>query len=153
MGWQVEEFSDLEQIVEVPDPAPSVIVLAVWRPVVPDSPVDANWTATITNNASAVEPFEHLEGGTGLVSAYPDPFGPQTTIAFNIEQAGDYQVNVFDLQGRCVKQLASRFFIPGRYERVWNGRRDDGQALTSGVYFVRLNGNGVSDILRTTLLR
>jgi len=46
------------------------------------------------------------------------------------------EVEVFDVSGRMVKQLASGSFQAGSHEFEWDGRREDGTQAPSGVYYV-----------------
>jgi len=72
------------------------------------------------------------------VAAHPNPFNPQTTVAFTNPRAGHVELAVYDLQGRHVRTLVSANLAAGDHTQVWDGRGDDGQTCGSGVYFARM---------------
>jgi hypothetical protein len=69
---------------------------------------------------------------------YPNPFNPQTTIAFSLRQRGVVSLRIYDVAGERVRTLADETFDAGPHTRVWDGRNDAGQAVSSGVYFYKL---------------
>lgn len=72
------------------------------------------------------------------VSAQPNPFNPQTTVAFTVPRAGHVTVAVYDLQGRHVRTLFNGDLPSGDQAVMWDGCGDDGQTCGSGVYFARM---------------
>lgn len=72
-----------------------------------------------------------------LISAYPNPFNPETTIRVRTAQEGRLEVAVYDLRGRKILTLASRRFRPGIHRFVWNARNRSGRRVAAGVYLVR----------------
>ena len=72
----------------------------------------------------------------------PNPFNPQTTIAFSITSPVYLELAIFDVRGKRVRTLVSEMRTPGVYSEVWDGRDDAGGRAASGVYLYRLvNGN------------
>jgi len=69
-----------------------------------------------------------------LVSVYPNPFNPQTTISLNIIQSGMVDAVVYNLLGEKVNTLYSGMTNSGRYEFTF-----DGADLTSGVYLLKVD--------------
>ena len=83
-------------------------------------------------------------GAFALNQNYPNPFNPSTTISFAIEKAVYADVAVYDVLGRKVRSLASEQLAPGYYSTVWNGVDDHGNAVGSGVYYVRMSARSES---------
>jgi hypothetical protein len=73
-----------------------------------------------------------------LEQNYPNPFNPTTRIDFSLPQAGNVTLTIYDALGRTVKQLASGILEAGQHTVVWNGSNAQGQMVSSGVYFYRL---------------
>ena len=73
-----------------------------------------------------------------LYQNYPNPFNSATNIGFNVRQAANIEVSVFDIAGRLVRGFGARRYEPGTYVLEWDGTSDDGQAAGSGVYVARL---------------
>lgn len=68
-----------------------------------------------------------------LLPNYPNPFNSSTTIRFSIGTASPVEVRIFDLTGREIEVLLSKYLSPGTYSIAWNANR-----YSSGVYFVRV---------------
>ncbi len=92
-------------------------------------------------------------GSVRLLASYPNPFNPATTIAYQIEQVADVTLAVYDVKGGLVRTLARARMPAGRHEVRWNGAREDGARVASGVYFVRLTAAGLTDTGRLVLLK
>ncbi len=85
--------------------------------------------------------------------AYPNPFNPATTVAFSVPGAGPVNLAVFDVRGRRVATLVDGVLDPGRHERRWEGRDDQGRSVGSGVYLARLVTGQGSASVSLTLVR
>lgn len=68
------------------------------------------------------------------VSAFPNPFNPVTTIAFNLNASVPVELKVYDMQGRLVSTLVNNTLPAGSHKATF-----DGSALSSGTYIYRLN--------------
>jgi hypothetical protein len=68
-----------------------------------------------------------------LEQNYPNPFNPSTTIKFELPRTSQVSLAVFDVLGRQVSVLVNEKREAGVYEVKF-----DGSALSSGVYFYRL---------------
>ncbi len=77
-----------------------------------------------------------------LQQNYPNPFNPSTTIKFAVEKTAFADVAVYNVIGQKVKTLAAEVLTPGFYTTTWNGTDDNGQSVTTGVYFVRMAATG-----------
>ena len=101
------------------------------------------------NTSTAVEQTgDVVPGRFGLRANYPNPFNPQTTLLFDLTQAGHTTLTIFDLLGREVAMLVDAPMTPGRYEAAWDAGR-----LPSGVYLSRLVTNGQVSTRRLVLLK
>jgi hypothetical protein len=88
-----------------------------------------------------------------LNPCHPNPFVGATTVLFSVPQEGRAVVRVYDVSGRLVRTLDDSLREPGPHEVRWNGRNGDGDAVASGVYFVRLEAAGHSKTRKVVLLR
>ncbi len=93
------------------------------------------------------------DGRVHLLPNHPNPFNPLTVIPYSLPRAGRVHVAVFDGAGRHVAELLSQWQDAGSYELRWNGRRDDGRGVASGVYFCRLEFEGGAISIPLTLIR
>ncbi|MGH7494277.1 MAG: T9SS type A sorting domain-containing protein [bacterium] len=74
-----------------------------------------------------------------ILSNYPNPFNPATTIRYRIARLAHVRVEIHSANGDRIAELKNELHAPGRYELSWAGRNDSGEAVVSGVYFVRLD--------------
>ena len=88
---------------------------------------------------------ETLPGQRLLLSNFPNPFNPSTTIRIDLPNAAMLQVDIFDLKGKLVTELRSGLASAGVHELQWDGTDATGNAINTGVYFCRLQlkGNGL----------
>lgn len=68
----------------------------------------------------------------------PNPFRPQTTVAFELPSAQPASLRVYDANGRLVRTLAGGMHEAGLHRIHWDGADDAGRGLSSGVYYCRL---------------
>jgi len=68
----------------------------------------------------------------------PNPFAGTTTIGFDLPVGCQVRLEIFDLQGRRVKELVNAGFAPGRHVAEWDHRTDQGGAARAGVYLYRI---------------
>ncbi len=80
---------------------------------------------------------------TSLGRVAPNPFVDRTQLQLSLAHAGPVDVLVYDVLGRTVRHVASGAWLPaGPHSISWDGRRDNGAACASGVYFVRARAGG-----------
>jgi hypothetical protein len=84
--------------------------------------------------------------------AAPNPFAALTRLRFTLPAGGAVRVRVFDPGGRLVRTLADRFMAAGAHGVVWDGQDDAGRAVSSGVYFVKLETGSVTQTRKVVYL-
>ncbi|MCH5375211.1 MAG: T9SS type A sorting domain-containing protein, partial [Planctomycetes bacterium] len=90
---------------------------------------------------------------TALLSAYPNPFNPTTTIRFTLESSGHVAVRVYDAGGRLVRTLSDESMPAGRHSLSWNGRDNAGRQAATGVYFVHMRAGSYEATKKIVLLK
>lgn len=94
-----------------------------------------------------------VSGLKGPLRVSPNPSSGETVVSFEIASVGDASIEVFDLAGRRVRELAGAPLTIGPQQVAWNGRDDHGRRLPGGAYFVRLSQQGRSTVERLVLVR
>ncbi|RMF69992.1 MAG: T9SS C-terminal target domain-containing protein, partial [Calditrichaeota bacterium] len=79
-------------------------------------------------------------------------FNPETTIRYQLPEAGRVTLTIYNLLGQKVRTLVNQNRSAGSYMVVWDGRDDAGEIAPSGLYFYRLSVNGRVAATRKTLL-
>ncbi|MBK9472576.1 MAG: hypothetical protein IPO18_09870 [bacterium] len=102
---------------------------------------------------SATPDLPVLVVATTLHQNVPNPFNPQTTIAFDLARAGKVRLQVYGVDGRLVRVLANGDLPAGRHAFRWDGTDDDGQRMASGIYLTRLVTSEGSQTSRMTMLK
>lgn len=77
-----------------------------------------------------------LPGVAALLPNYPNPFNPQTTLAFRLERPMPVRLTVFDVLGRQVATVADGLYPAGSHTATWGADH-----VPSGLYVVRLQGD------------
>lgn len=88
-----------------------------------------------------------------LLSAYPNPFNPTTTIRYTIPEKSQVTVTIYDPLGRQVNTLVNGQQTAGDYALKWNGTDAVGRQLSSGLYFCQVRAGGFSETIKLVLLR
>ncbi len=88
-----------------------------------------------------------------LQQNFPNPFNPSTVISFRLPASGRVKVQVLDVLGRAISTLVDKDLSAGPHQVLWHGVRDDGSAVSSGVYFYRLQQGPSIAIRKMIFLR
>jgi len=83
-----------------------------------------------------------------LLPNYPNPFNPWTTIPFTLVDAAQASVTVYNLRGEVVSTLISGRLGAGYHETRWNA-----SDVSSGVYLIKLESNGISKTRKIMVLK
>lgn len=86
-----------------------------------------------------------------LYNNYPNPFNPTTTISFNLPNANQVRLVVYNILGQEVRELANGFFPAGKHEVIWDGTNNVGIKASSGIYFYTLQAGDVRIIKKMVL--
>ncbi len=103
-------------------------------------------------------------GGTGndttdiaavsqLIGNYPNPFNPETRIAFSTKENGPVAIDIFNIRGQKVKALVNENMVAGPHTVVWNGTDDNGKNVASGVFFYRMKSGKYTSTKKMILMK
>jgi PKD repeat protein len=116
------------------------------------------WSETrsfTTAVGTATEGAASLPTEFALHPPYPNPFNPSTTIGFDVPQAGNIRLTIYDALGRLVESLVpdgvgagTGQWSAGRYNVTWEAKD-----LPSGVYFVRMQAGRFSSSHQILLVK
>jgi len=84
---------------------------------------------------------------------FPNPFNPETRIMYDVGEAGFVRLVVMDILGRQIRTLVAEPHQRGRYLATWDGKDDEGIAVSSGIYFYRLQSESITLTGKMTLLK
>ena len=76
-----------------------------------------------------------------LLQNYPNPFNPQTEIRYELPEAANVRLTVYNLLGQELSTIVDNQQEAGFHRATWFGRNNNGQSLASGVYIYKLTAN------------
>lgn len=63
------------------------------------------------------------------------------------------KIDIFNIEGRIVKQILSKIGSQGYHHVSWNGKNEKNQAIASGVYLVKFQTNNIISFSKVLLLK
>ena len=94
---------------------------------------------------------------TVLLPNYPNPFNPETWIPYDLAEAAEVYIHIYNTKGRSVRQLSLGFQTAGTYRTrsraaYWDGRNSAGELVASGIYFYTLQAGQTSGATRRMVI-
>ena len=90
---------------------------------------------------------------TSLSQNMPNPFNPATTIEYQLAEAGQVRLAIYNLLGQEVRILVDVRNEAGHYTATWDGKDQLGRQVASGIYLYRLQAANFSASRRMMLLK
>ena len=84
---------------------------------------------------------------------YPNPFNPITNIRYDLPEATNVNIAIYDMMGRQVKNLINTNQNSGYKSIIWNGTNDNGEMVSGGMYFYSIKTNIFSRTKKMILLK
>jgi hypothetical protein len=110
----------------------------------------AHDTLTVEAIPSGIETPNYKNG---LYAASPNPFNPSTRVPFELEGRGHVYIQVFDVNGRLTRTLLSEVKSAGKHEVVWDGHNEAGEAVSSGVYFIKMKAGRFTAVQKAVMVK
>ncbi len=88
-----------------------------------------------------------------FANPWPNPARAGVRISYTLPKAGAVNVDVFDIAGRMVRNLAHGSAMPGRTVLPWNLTDDHGRGLDAGIYLIRASLLGETFTRRVIVVR
>jgi hypothetical protein len=101
----------------------------------------------------SVKDITVLPEATMLRGNFPNPFNPETIIAFDIANHTPVTIEIFNVRGQKIYTLVNENMSPGSYRAVWTGKDSDGRSVASGVYFYRMVTNDYRSINKMMMMK
>jgi immune inhibitor A len=169
--YQLEKFQNYG---DVGDPFPgSFAAVSFSNGSTPSSRTYAGASTLVAvNNISASGPVMHADLQVALAAEvddntyepalptsidlsqnYPNPFNPTTRITFDLPATMYARLSVHNLLGQLVETLIDANLPAGTYQFDWTAHDSHVNALPSGIYFYRLQADGLSLTRKMILLK
>jgi len=82
--------------------------------------------------------FERIPLAYKLEQNFPNPFNPETRIYFEIPEAQQVKIVIYNVLGQKVRTLLNEGFTPGQHVVNWDGCDDSGVVVPTGIYIYRI---------------
>ena len=111
------------------------------------SVIDA-FVTELVDAPTSVEAALRVEGSVhcDLHKNYPNPFNSTTTISFSTYEPSYVELSIYNIKGDKIKTLKRGELRAGDHYFIWNGKDEDDQNASSGVYISRLQ---VGDMMQS----
>jgi uncharacterized membrane-anchored protein len=87
------------------------------------------------------------------VQSYPNPFNPQTEIAYSLPENSYVKLTIYNIQGQKVATLLDEYQSAGTKSVIWDGCDESGDPVASGVYLYRIEAGSQTVTNRMVLLK
>ena len=84
---------------------------------------------------------------------YPNPFNATTEINFNTDNNGNVVLDIYNIAGQKIKTLINNEYNAGSHSVIWDGSNDNGDVVSSGVYFYKMNFNSKTETKKMVLIK
>lgn len=74
---------------------------------------------------------------TILYANYPNPFNPETRIAFYLAEETKVKLEIYNIRGQLIRTLMNEIRPAGEGYVVWDGTDEENRGVASGVYLYR----------------
>ncbi|MDE0469838.1 MAG: spondin domain-containing protein [Candidatus Poribacteria bacterium] len=95
---------------------------------------------------------------TILAQNFPNPFNPETWIPYQLSQATEVSIQIYNVSGHLVRSLDLGWQATGSYmtpssAAYWDGRNAVGERVASGIYFYTLQTADFTATRRMVILK
>ena len=105
-----------------------------------EEPVGTRWSDLVTTEFA-------------LHQNYPNPFNPTSTIQYDLPEAANVTLVIYDILGREVVTLVDQEMQPGYHRTVWDARDHAGRTMPTGIYIARLTTPEYTKSIKMLLLK
>jgi len=116
----------------------------------------SGYVATLPSSGSALSTDNltiSIPNDFVLLQNFPNPFNSNTSIAYHLQTSSPTSIIIYDLMGNAVKDLFSGFENPGYKIINWDATDNNGDLVSSGMYFYKLQVGKTFDIKRMMYLK
>ena len=95
---------------------------------------------------------------TKLLPNYPNPFNPDTWIPYQLSESASVTVRIYDIRGHLVRTIEVGhkpvgYYLSRQRAVYWDGRNQNHEPVSSGVYFYTLNTDTYTQTRRMVIVK
>jgi len=103
--------------------------------------------------SNVIEIAVGIPGDFRLYQNHPNPFNSSTMISYSLPQDCHVKLTIYNINGRAVYKLVDEFQPAGNYNLNWDGIDSQGTAVSSGVYYYKMETQNDTKFRRMIMLR
>ncbi|MDH4224001.1 MAG: T9SS type A sorting domain-containing protein [candidate division Zixibacteria bacterium] len=88
-----------------------------------------------------------------LAQNYPNPFNPITTVSYALPVDAPVKLTIYNILGQRVKTLVDDYQTAGYKQVIWDGTNENGQEVSSGIYFYQIKAGSFSKTAKMSMLK
>tara|TARA_B100000963_G_scaffold27406_1_gene20408 strand:+ start:2275 stop:4854 length:2580 start_codon:yes stop_codon:yes gene_type:complete len=112
--------------------------------------LEYNFSTYNKTNQIVAEGYDYLQTAPSnyrLAQSYPNPFtSGGTTIEFDLPVTDTVTMFILDIRGRKVRTLINKEQLFGYQSVMWDAKNDDGEMVSSGVYFYQIKSRNFNEV-------
>lgn len=88
-------------------------------------------------------PSDKFQGEVKLIKDFflynisPNPVKNSTKIKFSVKEETDVKIEIYDINGRLIKEVLNKTLKPGIYQISWGLEDNNGEKVKEGIYFIK----------------
>ncbi|MBL7149721.1 MAG: T9SS type A sorting domain-containing protein, partial [Candidatus Cloacimonetes bacterium] len=90
---------------------------------------------------------------TKLRGNFPNPFNPDTQIAFSLNKQSHVQITIYNIRGQLVRTLVDEQRDANNYTVTWDGTDDNRKPVSSGIYFYKMKAEKYTATKKMILMK
>jgi hypothetical protein len=116
-----------------------------------------------TNQDGVVDILDFVKGAPALLvnnlgDSFPNPMNPDTWIPFKLANSSDVIIRIYSSKGQLVRMLDLGYKNPGSYttrsnSAYWDGKDENGQQVSSGLYFYNIKAGNFTATKKMIVLK
>jgi len=122
---------------------------------------DGNYSTDMSKSVFSIESVSEVSGEEQqklpekfqVLQNYPNPFNCTTALRFQIPDASQVVVRIFNVKGQEIIVLLNQKLNRGNYQINWDGKDQSGRLVGSGIYFYQVEAASQVETKRLLYLR
>ena len=103
--------------------------------------------------AYRIQSQESLPKGFALYQNYPNPFNPECEFAYDLPTNCHVTLSIYNVLGQKVRVLVDEYQNASNKTVSWDSKDDQGQEVTSGIYFYRIQAGDFVQSRKMVLMK
>lgn len=131
------------------------VILTLMGQLLDGTPIDGMDCVIIKSKGRGASKLvaEGVPENYTLAQNYPNPFNPETEIRFQLPKTSHVMLRIFNTLGQEIRTLADKQYEAGFHSVSWDGKNNNGNVVSSGIYLYQLRADNFTQAKKMSLLR